>query len=182
VKGQRGMTLVELVVAMSAMAILLLGIGSVLYVGYHAASLWGQRITQAETLNQVAGALGQDVHVDVPCGGQPAGGQVLDLCPPSSPATGPSYSAVPAGGGWNIVRKEPSAGAAIVLARGLVQAPQFFARCSQAANVDTGYVGVRGLHYPEPAVAPGQAAGVTSPPPLVVYFRAPRGSCGGSGG
>jgi prepilin-type N-terminal cleavage/methylation domain-containing protein len=182
VKGQRGMTLVELVVAMSIMSILLLGIGSVLFVGYHAAGLWDQRIAQSQALNQLTGALDEDVHQYVPCPWQPAQGVRLDLCPPTSPAAGPAYSAVSAGGSWTIVRKGLTADAApTVLARNLARPPEFVARCHVAANVDTGYVGVQGLHYFPPPLAPTADAAFTSPPPLVVYFRAPRGSCGGGG-
>jgi hypothetical protein len=174
------MTLVELVVAMSIMSILLLGIGSALFVGYRAAGTWNERISQAETINQLAGALDRDVHVDVPCP-WPSGTESLTLCKPGSDATGPAYSAVVAGSSWNIIRQAPGA-KAVVLARRLAVAPQFFAQCSEASNVDTGYVGVRDLHYPAAPRAQGGSPTVTSPPPLVVWFRAPHGSCGGSGG
>jgi prepilin-type N-terminal cleavage/methylation domain-containing protein len=183
VRTQRGMTLVELVVAMSVMSILLLGIGSVIFVGYHAAGLWDARIGQDQAINQLTGALDEDVHQYVPCPWQPAQGLRLDLCQPSSQGAGPAYSAVSAGTSWTIVRKSLAAGGSgTVLARGLTKGPEFIASCHEASNVDSGYVGVQGLQYPAPAGVPTAGGAVTSPPPLVVYFRAPHGSCGGSRG
>jgi hypothetical protein len=177
------MTLVELVVAMSIMSILLLGIGSVLFVGYHAASLWSGRIVQSEAINQLSGALDGDVHQYVPCSWQPTEGPRLDLCLPSAMGAGPAYSAVSAGGGWTIVRKGLTAGTPpTVLARGLAQPPGFIASCHEASNVDSGYIGVQGLLYRALAAAPTPDGAVASPPTLVVYFRAPHGSCGAGGG
>ena len=162
--SERGMTMVELIVAISVMSILLLGIGSALYVGYRAAGAWEQRITQAQTINQLSSSLDQDVHRYVPCG---SGGE-LDLCRPTGTDArdwGIVYK--PSGNGpFKLVRTDwGQGGRETVVARGLAAAPSFSVSCDSSGSVDTGYIRV-GL----------------SPQPFVVYFRAPHGGCPQPGG
>ena len=80
-RDQKGMTLVEVLVAMTITSIVLLGISSALFVGFRAANTWGQKLTEAQTVNQLPGRLDQDLHRYVPCG--PAVSAELDLCVPT---------------------------------------------------------------------------------------------------
>lgn len=167
-RGQRGVTLIELVVALSIMSGLLLGIGSVIFVANHAAGLWSGRVTQGQTLNQVAGTLDQDLHRFVPCSPQPRNVE-LDLCLPgqsSSSSSGVDYSF----DSNDLVRAEQwPGGRSLIVARGLVSQPQFAVHCSPGQNVDSGDVTISGLTY---VAAPSPTG-----PLMIVYFRAPVGSC-----
>jgi prepilin-type N-terminal cleavage/methylation domain-containing protein len=176
-RDQGGMTLVELLMAMTVTSIVLLGISSALVVGFHAADLWGQKISEAQTVNQLPGWLDQDLHRYVPCRGSGSG--ELDLCLPAG-ASNPSvrYTTSSGGGGCpcTIVRRDVSTGAQWVVARDLISLPTFQQACGStaASGVDTGYVEVANLVYRPSKQAPPPSVG---PPSLVLYFRAPRGSC-----
>lgn len=168
-RSERGVTLIELVVALSIMSGLLLGVGSVLFVANHAAGLWSQQVTQGQTLNQVAGTLDQDLHRYVPCSPQPNSLE-LDLCLPtqtSAQGSGINYTFDQSGN--DLVRAEQwSGGGSLIVARDLVGQPEFAVNCTPGPNVDSGEVTISGLTY---ATAPALTK------PLTVYFRAPVGSC-----
>src|SRR5205807_6534903 len=97
----QGMTLVEVLMALTVTSIVLLGISGALMVGYHVANLWGQKISESQTANQLTGWLDQDLHRYVPC--SPPGGE-LDLCLSGDPSSAsPTHlvrytTTVPAGG------------------------------------------------------------------------------------
>jgi prepilin-type N-terminal cleavage/methylation domain-containing protein len=174
-RDQRGMTLVELLVAMTVTSIVLVGITGVLVAGYHAADQWGQKISEAQTANQLAGRLDQDLHRYVPCKG--SGGDHLDLCLPGdvSHAT-VTYVTSPPGGPCpcTLLRKDAVTGVRSVVTRDLVAQPSFVLACTPSNTVYTGYVDIQNLVYQPSGQAPVPQA---SPPGLVLYFRAPHGSC-----
>jgi prepilin-type N-terminal cleavage/methylation domain-containing protein len=176
-RDQEGMTLVELLVAMTITSIVLLGISGVLVAGFHAANQWSQKISEAQTENQLAGWLDQDLHRYVPC--TAAGGRQLDLCLPAATSS-PSvrYATSGQGGGCPcaIVRTDLATGRQSVVTRDLVTAPIFQLACSTstANGVDTGSVEVQSLVYRPNSQAPAPSS---QPPALVLYFRAPRGGC-----
>jgi type II secretory pathway component PulJ len=172
------MTLVELLVAMTVTSIVLLGITGVLVVGSHAANLWGQKISEAQTANQLAGWLDQDLHRYVPC----SSGAELDLCLPNAPSKTPQDAAVryttsvPSGGcPCTLERTDVQTQARSLVTRALVRSPSFSSKCTSGAGAEIGFVEVDGLQYRPAGQAP---APVAPPPPLVLYFRAPLGSCG----
>ena|SRR5438105_539433 len=173
------MTLVELLVAMTITSIVLLGISSVVLVGYRAANLWSQQVTEAQTVNQLAGWLEQDVHRYVPClAPNPSTSSQLQLClPPETLGQNASvvYAAASSGGACpcHITRTDRTVNGQTIVARNLVALPEFQPECRVAASVDVGDVRVLGLSYPQGS----QGAPAPSPPNLVVYFRAPLGSC-----
>jgi hypothetical protein len=169
------MTLVELLMAMAVTSIVLLGISGALMVGYHVVNLWGQKISEAQTANQLAGWLDQDLHRYVPCSAQ---GVELDLCLPGDP-TGAHIvtytTSVPAGGcPCAIVRTDVQTGVQSVVTRDLVTAPLFDPVCGTAGGAEPGYVNVSSIEYQPSGQAP---APTVTPQPLVLYFRAPVGSC-----
>jgi hypothetical protein len=173
------MTLVELLAAMTITSIVLVGITGVLVAGYHAADLWGQKISEAQTANQLAGWLEQDLHRYVPCSSP--GGE-LDLCPPNAPLRAPASAAVryttpiPSGGcPCNVERSDGQTQAHSIVTRNLVRAPTFTPACTSGGGADIGYVEIDGIEYQPAGQAP---APVATPPPLVLYFRAPLGGCG----
>lgn len=172
------MTLVELLMAMTVTSIIFLGITGVLMVGYHGAALWGQKVTEAQSVNQVTGWLDQDLHRYVPCP-QQATGQ-LDLCLANQAATGNmvTYTTTGSAGGGcpcTMVRTDVLTGARFLVTRDLVAQPAFSTFCSNSATgSQTGYVRIDSLQYEPSGQAPAPAA---SPPPMIVYFRAPLGGC-----
>jgi prepilin-type N-terminal cleavage/methylation domain-containing protein len=173
-RGQRGMTLVELLVAMTVTSIVLVGITGVLVVGYHAADQWGQKISEAQTANQLAGWLDQDLHRYVPC--SPSGGQELDLCTAAvRPSRTVTYTTLPTGGPCpcRVVRTDITTGAESTVTRDLVHPPTFTTACTPSSAVHAGYVEIGDLVYQPAGQAPAPQA---SPPGLVLYFRAP-GTC-----
>jgi hypothetical protein len=177
------MTLVELLMAMAVTSVVLLGITGALMVGYHVTDLWGQKISEAQTANQLAGWLDQDLHRYVPCSAQ---GAELDLCLPAD--TAPShpcvptnacmvtYTTSPAGGGCPcaIVRTDVQAQTQSVVTRDLVTAPSFDPVCGTAGGTEPGYIRISSLEYQPFSQAP---APTITPQPLVLYFRAPVGAC-----
>ncbi|MBO0729894.1 MAG: prepilin-type N-terminal cleavage/methylation domain-containing protein [Acidimicrobiaceae bacterium] len=160
--NQRGLTLVELVVALSIMSFLLLGLGSVLFIANNAVGLWSQQVTEGETLNQLSGTLEQDLRLYAPCRSQPPG--ELYLCIPRSEDQSPlvTYSRP----SKDLVRRV-TGGSTVVVARGLSGSPSFVISPCTPGGVDSGSVTVQGLLYP----------GQDKPRDLVVYFRSPGGEC-----
>jgi prepilin-type N-terminal cleavage/methylation domain-containing protein len=177
-RDQRGMTLVELLVAMTVTSIVLLGITGVLVVGSHAAGLWGQKISEAQTANQLAGWLEQDLHRYVPCSSP---GGKLDLCLPDAQLKTPLSVAVryttsvPAGGcPCTVDRTDMQTLTRSLVTRDLVRAPTFRPTCASGGGTEIGFVEIDGLVYKPAGQAP---APLTAPPPLLLYFRAPLGTC-----
>ena len=141
------MTLVELLMAMAITSILLLGISGALMVGYHVADLWGQKINEAQTSNQLAGWLEQDLHRYVPCSPQ---GAELDLCLPAAASAGSgravTYTAVVPGGGCpcSVVRTDLLTQRRSVVTRDLLTPPVFDPVCGAAGGAEPGYLEVSG--------------------------------------
>jgi type II secretory pathway component PulJ len=172
------MTLVELLMAMTVTSIIFLGITGVLMVGYHLAALWGQKITEAESVNQVTGWLDQDLHRYVPCPQQVAGELHLCLANQVGASALVTYTTSSAAGGGcpcTMFRADAVSGARFIVTRDLVAQPSFTTSCSNSSTgSQTGYVRIDSLQYEPASDAPAPAA---SPPPMIVYFRAPLGSC-----
>src|SRR5207237_1501301 len=145
-------------------------------VGYHVADLWGQKINEAQTSNQLAGWLEQDLHRYVPCSPQ---GAELDLCLPAAASAGSgravTYTAVVPGGGCpcSVVRTDLLTQRRSVVTRDLLTPPVFDPVCGAAGGAEPGYLEVSGLAYRPVGQAP---APTSTPPPLLLYFRAPVGS------
>jgi hypothetical protein len=172
------MTLVELLVAMTITSLVLLGISGALVVGYRAANLWSQKITEAQTANQLAGWLDQDLHRYVPC--SPPGATELDFCLPH-PATARdfmvTYTPSPASGSCPcaVFRTDTHTHVQSVATRDLVARPTFFPSCDPNPSGDqSGYLRIVGLQYEPSGQAPAPAV---TPAPMLLYFRAPQGGC-----
>jgi type II secretory pathway component PulJ len=166
------MTLVELLVAMTVTTIVMVGITGVLVAGYHAADQWGQKITEAQTENQLTGWLDQDLHRYVPCTG--TGGSELALCLPGDRSnTAVRYFSTPGPCPCNLKREDVTTSGESVVTRDLINAPTFTTDCSQSNADYRGYVKVANLVYRPAGQAPAPRY---LPGPLVLYFRAP-GSC-----
>lgn len=164
-RSQSGMTLVELVLAMTITAAVLAALTSVLFGANLVSSAWGQRTYLAEAAQVLPSALQSDVHRYVPCPGQP--GANLNLCLPGGTAPMVTYSAAP-GCPCDLVRTDRQLGTSTLVVRALAQAPSFTATCATVGPVDSGSITVVVRYH-----------GDTAPqPPMVVYFRAPAGACG----
>ena len=177
-RDQRGMTLVELLVAMTVTSMVLLGISGALVVGYHAADRWSQKISEAQTANQLAGWLDQDLHRYIPC--SPQGATELDLCLPH-PATAQDYmvryTPSPSSGSCpcTMFRTDTKTNARSVVTRDLVARPTFYPSCDTSPSGNqAGYLRIVGLQYEPSRQAPAPAI---TPGPMLLYFRAPQGGC-----
>ncbi len=162
--SQSGMTLVELILAMSLTAMVLAALGGVVFGANLVASTWGQRTYLSETVQLLPSSLQADTHRYVPCSGQ-ATGTGLHLCLPGGPemVTYSSGTSCPC----DVVRTDTQAGSVTLVVRGLAAPADFSASCATGAAVDRGSISVT-VRYR------GDAA---PQPPVQVFFKAPAGSC-----
>jgi prepilin-type N-terminal cleavage/methylation domain-containing protein len=156
-KSQHGLTLVELLIAMSVTAAILVGIAGVVQVGEEVANHWTKPVRDAATDNQLANWLQQDSHRYLVC----RWGSELDFCQPDdlqtqAPTPTVSYFVESS----NLMRADSTTGATAVLVRGLQANPDFSVQGCQSANVMTGVI----------VVTLGQEK-------IDVAFRAPKGAC-----
>jgi prepilin-type N-terminal cleavage/methylation domain-containing protein len=168
IRDQSGMTLVELLVAVTVASIVLAGAGSVLYIAYHASNEWSGKLDEAQSLNQLSGWLQQDTHRYVPCG--QADSTTLSLCLPSAPGQPIVTYTTTGTRPYDLARTDATSGQAIVVGRRLNAAPIFDTDCvlDPTGNVVTGHLAVTGLSYvlPNSSSAPSRSN-------LSLYFRAP---------
>jgi prepilin-type N-terminal cleavage/methylation domain-containing protein len=148
VNGQRGLTLVELLVAMAITSMIFVAIADVTQVGEQVEATWSNAITNAQSANRLAGWLQRDTHRYTPCS---AGTYQLDLCLVRTTVVTYQWSA------GNIVRVDNSTDASAVVARG-VAVPGFTYQVSCGPAVATGTITV-------------------SSPQLQIPFRTSVGAC-----
>jgi prepilin-type N-terminal cleavage/methylation domain-containing protein len=191
-RDQRGMTVIEVLAAMVITSLVLIGITGVLFVGYRASNQWSQKLTEAQTINQLSGWLAQDTHRYLPCAHQlatqPAGDDDIYLCLPANAHNGTTpwevwYTISDGSCPCTITRRDHriSSAASVVVARDLLLGPPsaplpiFHLVCNAAAgNIAVGEISVPSLTYPRAAQGspPSQLS-----PTFAIYFRAPVGGC-----
>lgn len=165
------MSLIELMVAMSVTASVLVGLTGIVYGADVVTHTWSQRVYVADVSSSVAVMLQADSHRLLPCSGD---GIELDLCQSDGLGTRVvTYTSQPAGCGGagpacDLIRTDLATGGRLTVARGLLAAPTFTPHCQSGAVVSTGSIQVVGLRYP------GDQSGQ---PTLSIYFRAPAGAC-----
>jgi len=175
-RSQRGMTLVEMVIALAVSSLVLVAITGVLFGAFDLTRTWGQRIYESGAANLLPDQLQADAHRLAPCPGSPDTFQ-LQLCVAGSASPVIRYdTAAACSASCDLVRTYLPAGTTTVVARSLEQRPQFQVACAAPGAVTSGQLTVLGLRYP-----PGDGG---SPRPgvlesVVVFFRAPAGACGG---
>lgn len=170
-RSQRGASLVELMVAMTVTASVLIGLTGVVYGADVVTRTWSQRVYLADASEGVGAMLAADSHRLLACSPD---GPELDFCQPDGAGTRVvTYTSLPAGcnsgmPACDLTRTDLLTGGKLTVARGLLAAPLFTPQCQAGTAVSSGRILVDRLRYPGDRV--GQ-------PQLAVYFRAPGGAC-----
>lgn len=164
-RSQSGVTLIELVIALAISGSVMIALTSVVMGANLLGNTWGQRTFVAQAAQMLPNQLQSDAHRYVPCSGA-RGGQDLHLCLPAGTEM-VSYT-VQGGCPCDLVRTDRVLGSTTVVVRNMPSPPSFTTACSVQGAVDQGSITVA-LTY----------AGDFHPEvPVVVYFRAPAGTCG----
>lgn len=164
-RSQRGTTLIELVVAISVTAVVIVGMAGIVFAANQVTRVWGQRTYLAEAAALLPNRLQADAHAYVPCKGSPDGAE-LHLCLPDG-----EEAVVYAASGncpCEVTRTDHLAGTRESVTRNLVEPPLFQTSCAAAGPVAAGRITMT-IHY---------GGDLAAQPPLVVPFRAPLGGCG----
>ena len=172
-RSQRGLTVLELMIAMAITAAVLSALTGVIFSADDVSRTWGQRVYDAGAEEMLPDMLQADTHRYLVCSG--AGSYTLQLCVPGTSAPAVTYGTDSAcSAACDVVRTLTGDGSQTVVARGLLHRPQFSATCTQSAGATSGVLQVTGLIFP-PGM--GGAGSSTAQSPLVVYFNAPLGGC-----
>jgi len=145
---QRGMTLVELLVALAVTSIILVGLNGVFLVATEHYQQWSNRIHSASIPVALASDLQSDSHRYVVCSDLFVSSDTLDLCAAENLAAGPLVRyRVTGAAPFMIVREAPVGAAPIFLARGQTNArPSFWADCyNSGGDVVSGHIHVYDL-------------------------------------
>lgn len=163
-RSQSGLTLIELVIGMAITAVVLAALSSVVMGANALSRTWGQRTYLVETAQLLPNQLQADAHRYVPCSVTSAGNE-LHLCLPG----GREMVTYTAGGACpcDLVRTDQVLGSTTVVVRGMTSPPSFTTTCSVQGSVDFGSI----------AAALTYQGGTAAEPPVVVYYRAPTGTC-----
>ena len=169
--GQRGMTLVEVLVSLAVTSIILVGIGSVLSGISDRYQRWADRLNRGATGTQLAQSIQADSHRLVVCHVTSVHTSRLDLCQPDDLGS-PQVSYVVSGSGpWVIIRSEN--GQTSFMARtqaGTSGPPEFGADCSPAAGALSGHIHVYRLRADDGTGGEGPSANTEN---FSVYYLAP---------
>lgn len=174
--GQRGMSLLEMMIALAVSSLVLVSLAGVVFGAYVLTRTWGQRIYESGAGALLPDQLQADSHRLSLCPGS-SDPYRLQLCEAGSPAPVVIYATADgcdSAGSCDVARTYVPTNGSTVLARSLRSRPQFTVSCRSAGAVSTGQVLVQGLLYP---AGEGGAAPSSADKPLVVYFRTPVGGC-----
>lgn len=167
-RRQRGMTLVELLVAMAVTAILMVGLaGAFLNATSHYQD-WANRINDGSVGDILAANLQADSHRYVLCGPHQFVSQ-LNLCwtYDLNPADAAVRYAVSSAAPYIITRQTAQASAAFMARGQTSQQPQFLADCSANGSTVSGHINVYYLRSGDGAGGTNQAQN------FMVYYSAP---------
>ncbi|HEX6348751.1 MAG TPA: prepilin-type N-terminal cleavage/methylation domain-containing protein [Candidatus Dormibacteraeota bacterium] len=177
-RSQRGMSVLELMIAMAITSLVLSALAGVIFGAYDLTREWGQRVYDSGVEDGLPAALQADAHRYPACSAT-SDAYTLQLCLPATTAVVVTYTTTAgcdSSGACDLVRTTESSGASAVVARRLLQRPRFTVTCTSSAGATTGVISVAGIAFP-PSL--GGAPSAASQSPLVVYFAAPAGGCGG---
>ncbi len=171
---QRGMTLIELLVALAVTSIILVGLGGVLVNASSRYQGWVDRLDSASTGTGLAASLQSDLHRYVVCGSFGSNlGQQLDLCAASDLNDPVVRYHVSTGAPYVITRQSPLSAPPAFMARSRSSAlPYFSADCFDSGSTISGHVHVYNLRLQD-----GDGA-TNDPYNYSVYYVAPRPSGG----
>jgi prepilin-type N-terminal cleavage/methylation domain-containing protein len=178
-RGQRGTTLIELMVAMTISSLVIGALAGVVYAVTQLSNTWGARMSDAQQAESLPDALSADAarYAVCPTGGSSDGNDLIFCNAAGTPII---HYATPASCPCDVTRTVSwvdangvlQTGGTQVVARKLVQRPYFASECKPngSAAGNTGFLFVTGVQY----------AGDVNPQPLQpIFFRAPAGGCFG---
>jgi prepilin-type N-terminal cleavage/methylation domain-containing protein len=138
-RGQRGMTLVELLIAMAVTAVVLVGLTGTLFTATTWYQYWADRLDDASTGAALASALQQDSERYPPC---QTSRTSVSFCLAGSETPAVTYTLSPSGGSYAIYRQSVPGGPVILMARGATNATYFTSDCFPAGGTLSGHVHV----------------------------------------
>ena len=171
---QRGMTLIELLVAMAVTSILLVGLGAVLFDVSSTYQGWAHRLNSASTGNGLAASIQADSHRYVVCGSPGSQGQTLNLCPAGQlDATRPAVRYVISSSAPYVITRQPAGRPAAFMGRSDdTQLPYFTVDCFDDGNSVSGHIHVYKLRLAGDA-GDGGTGGAIDGENFSVYYVAP---------
>jgi prepilin-type N-terminal cleavage/methylation domain-containing protein len=171
---QRGMTLVELLVAMAITSILLVGLANVFFDVTSRYQDWAHRLQTASVGTGLAANLQADSHRYVHCDSTPAGMRVysIQLCPADATDDAVVTYQVSATAPWVITRQQGSLSAVFMVRSTGGTRPQLWLDCHDNGSTLSGHIHVYALRLPGDSLDPN--SGET----FSVYYVAPRGTRG----
>lgn len=142
-RGQRGMTLVELLVAMAITTVVLVGVTGVLFNVTSRYEKWTDRISDASQGSALAAAIQADSHRYVVCHSTDHVPN-LDLCVPNTSTPAVTYTVDSSGPPYAILRTQN--GKSVLMARGFHGQPVFWSECrlDSGAGTVSGHIHVYG--------------------------------------
>jgi prepilin-type N-terminal cleavage/methylation domain-containing protein len=180
---QRGMTLIEVMVALAVTSIILVGLGSVLFDVSRTYQGWADRLDTASTGAGLASSIQADSHRYVVCGSfsqldsQPT--YMLDLCPADDLTQPAVRYQVSSSAPYVVTRRSPLSAAAVFMARSQTGIrPYFWADCLVAGGAISGHIHVEYLRLDDGSGVAG-TNGTPYPWNFSVYYQAPErpGGC-----
>jgi len=171
---QRGMTLVELLVAMAITSILLVGLATVFFDITSRYQDWAHRLQTASVGAGLAASLQADGHRYVHCDSTPVGHQVytIQLCPGDAVGSAAVTYQVSPSAPFVISRQEGTQSAVFMVRSTGSTRPTLWMDCFDNGSTLSGHIHVYSLRLPGDSLDP------TSGETFSVYYVAPRGSRG----
>jgi prepilin-type N-terminal cleavage/methylation domain-containing protein len=171
---QRGMTLVELLVAMAIMSILLVGLANVFFDVTARYQDWAHRLQTASVGAGLAASLQADGHRYVHCDSTPLGAQVytIELCPADATDSAAVTYQVSSSSPFVISRQTGTKSAAFMVRSTGSTRPTLWMDCFDNGSTLSGHIHVYYLRLPGDSLDPN--SGET----FSVYYVAPRGNRG----
>jgi prepilin-type N-terminal cleavage/methylation domain-containing protein len=171
---QRGMTLVELLVAMAITSILLVGLANVFFEVTSRYQGWAHRIQTASVGAGLAASLQADGHRYIRCDSTPMGPQVytIQLCPADATGSPAVTYQVSSSAPFVISRQEGTQPAAFMVRSTGTTRPTLTIDCLDNGSTLSGHIHVYFLRLPEDSLQ------LDSIQTFSVYYVAPRGPRG----
>jgi prepilin-type N-terminal cleavage/methylation domain-containing protein len=171
---QRGMTLVELLVAMAITSILLLGLANVFFDVTYRYQDWAHRLQTASVGVSLAANLQVDSHRYVHCDSTPLGQPVytIQLCPADATGSAAVTYQVSPSAPFVISRQDGAQPAAFMVRSAGSTRPTLWMDCFDNGSTLSGHIHVYFLRLPADSLKPD--SGET----FSVYYVAPRGTRG----
>jgi prepilin-type N-terminal cleavage/methylation domain-containing protein len=176
---QRGMTLIELLVAMAVTSILLVGLGAVLFNVPRTYQGWIDRMNGASTGAELAASIQADSHRYVVCGSPGDQAQTLNLCPPDRlDPTHPAVRYTITTSAPYVVSRQPAGQSATFMGRSDgTQLPRFWVDCFDDGNGVSGHIHLYNLRLRSDSGDGGMGGAVDSENYSVYYVAPWRPGC-----